>query len=47
MSLTWFNMKSWFLCFGFFISMVVLINGIAARNINGDGGYVAIPANWP
>jgi len=40
-------MKSWFLCFVFLISMVVLINGVAARNINEDGNYVPVPANWP
>ena len=37
MSLTGFNMKSWLLCFVFYISMVVLINGITAKNINEDG----------
>ena len=35
------------LLFFFFISMVVLINGVAARNINEDGSYVPVPANWP
>ena len=35
-------MKSWLV---FYICMVILIDGIAARNINEDGGYVPVQAH--